>query len=177
MSYLGSATPKFTGGFNINLGYKNFDLTMFMNYSYGNEIVNAMYQSMYSSRMFETNISRDMALDYWSPSNPNGNYPRLTKTDPNKNDETFSDRMVEDGSYIKIKQIQLGYTLPKTFSNRVGIESLRVYAAVDNLHTFTKYSGLDPEVFGLFGNPLYYGIDMVNYPQPRTISFGLNLIF
>ena len=85
--------------------------------------------------------------------------------------------MVENDSYLKSKKIQLGYTLPKLITNKAGITSLRLYAAVDNLHTFTKYSGLDPEVFGLYGDPLYYGIDMVNYPQPRTISFGLNLIF
>lgn len=175
MTYLGSATPKFTGGLNVNVGWKNFDLTMFMNFSYGGKLINTMNQTLYSSRMFESNISSQMALNHWSESNPNGNYPRLTKTDPNKNDETFSDRMVEDGSYLKIKQIQLGYTLPKQFTKNIGISSLRVYCALDNLHTFTNYTGLDPEVFGLYGNPFYYGIDMVNYPQPRTVSFGFNL--
>ncbi len=177
MTYLGSASPDFTGGFNLSLGYKNFDFTLFMNYSIGNEIVNSMYQSLYSSRMFETNISRDMALNHWSATNPEGNLPRLTKSDPNKNDETFSDRLVENGSYLRIKQIQLGYTLPRRWTMKAGIKDLRVYAAIDNLHTFTKYSGLDPEVFGLYGNPLYYGVDMVNYPQPRTYSFGLNITF
>lgn len=177
MTYLGSASPQFTGGFNLNLAYKNIDFTMFLNYSLGNEIVNSMYQSLYSSRMFETNISRDMALNHWSIDNPNGNCPRLTKSDTNKNDETFSDRLVENGSYLRIKQIQLGYTLPKQFTQKAGIKNLRIYASVDNLYTFTSYSGLDPELFGLYGNPLYYGIDMVNYPQPRTYSFGLNVTF
>lgn len=176
MAYLGSASPDFTGGFNVNLGYKNVDFTLFMNYSLGGEIVNTMYQSLYSSRMFETNISRDMALNHWSPENSNSNLPRLNKADLNGNDN-YSDLWVENGSYLRIKQVQLGYTLPKTWTLKAGIKSLRLYAAVDNLYTFTKYSGLDPELFGLYGNPFYYGIDMVNYPQPRTYSFGLNLIF
>jgi TonB-linked SusC/RagA family outer membrane protein len=177
MTYLGSGSPDFTGGININLGYKNFDLTVFMNYSLGNEIVNSMYQALYSSRMFETNVSRDMAVNHWSVDNPNGNCPRFTKADPNKNDETFSDRMVENGSYLRVKQVQLGYTLPKTLTMKAGIKSLRIYATVDNLCTLTKYSGLDPEIFGLYGSPLYYGVDMCNYPQPRTYSFGLNVTF
>lgn len=175
MTYLGSASPDFTGGLNINLSYKGVDMVIFMNGSYGNEIVNAMYQSLYSSRMFETNISSDMALNNWTPENPTSNVPRLTAGDPNKNDERFSDRWVEDGSYLRIKNIQLGYTLPKSLLNKIHVQNLRVYASFDNLFTFTKYSGLDPELFGLYGNPFYYGVDLVNYPQPRTISLGLNI--
>lgn len=177
MTYLGSASPNVTGGINLNLGYKNFDVTVFMNYSLGNEIVNSMYQSLYSTDMFETNISRDMALNHWSAENPNANLPRLALTDSNLNGTSFSDRMVEDGSYLRIKQLQLGYTFPQKWMNKAGVKSLRIYGAVDNLYTITNYTGLDPEVFGLYGNPLYYGVDMVNYPQPRTFSFGLNLTF
>ncbi|NJK93895.1 MAG: hypothetical protein HC905_02275 [Bacteroidales bacterium] len=123
MTYLGSASPDFTGGLNINLSYKNIDMVVFLNGSYGNEIVNAMYQSLYSSRMFETNISRDMALNHWTPERPDSNVPRLTAGDPNKNDERFSDRWVEDGSYLRIKNIQLGYSLPKTLINKVHIQT------------------------------------------------------
>ncbi len=175
MTYLGSASPVFTGGLNINLSYKNIDMVIFMNGSYGNEIVNAMYQSLYSSRMFETNISRDMALNHWTPERPGSDVPRLTAGDPNKNDERFSDRWVEDGSYLRIKNIQLGYTLPNSMMSKLRIKNMRVYASFDNLFTFTKYTGLDPELFGLYGNPFYYGVDLVNYPQPRTFSLGLNI--
>lgn len=174
-TYLGSASPVLTGGFNLNLGYKNIDFTTFMNYSLGNEIINGMYQTLYSTDMMETNISRDMALNHWNSSNPNSNLPRLSKTDSNLNGTSFSDRMVENGSYLRIKQIQLGYTLPSSITTKVKIKTLRLYAAIDNLYTFTKYSGLDPELFGLYGNPLHYGVDMVNYPQPRIYSFGLNI--
>lgn len=176
-TYLGSASPKLTGGINLNASYKNIDFTLFMNYSWGNEIVNSMYQSLYSTDMFETNISRDMALNHWSESNPNSDLPRLALTDSNKNGTTFSDRMVENGSYLRIKQIQLGYTLPQKWTKKVGIKNFRIYGAIDNLATITSYSGLDPELFGLYGNPLYAGVDMVNYPQPRTFSFGLNITF
>lgn len=175
MTYLGSASPDFTGGLNINLSYKNIDMVVFMNGSYGNEIVNAMYQSLYSSRMFETNISRDMALNHWTPERPDTNVPRLTAADPNKNDERFSDRWVEDGSYLRIKNIQIGYTLPKSLLNKAHIQNMRIYASFDNMFTFTNYSGLDPELFGLYGNPFYYGVDLVNYPQPRTVSLGINI--
>ena len=177
MTYIGSGTPTVTGGINLNLGYKNLDFTMFMTYSYGNEIVNSMYQSLYSTDMFESNISRDMALNHWSAENPDSNLPRLGATDSNKNALLFSDRMVEDGSYLRIKQIQLGYTLPERISQKACIKSLRVFASVDNLYTFTKYTGLDPEIYSFNSNPLCYGIDMVNYPQPRTFSFGLNVTF
>ena len=177
MTYLGSASPNFTGGFNLNLSYKNFDLVLFFNGSYGNKIVNTMYQSLYSSTMNETNISRDMAVNHWTPLNPNSNVPRLTASDPNSNDTRFSDRWVEDGSYMKLKNLQLGYTLPLSVAKKIKMKNIRVYTSIDNLYTLTKYSGLDPELFGLYGNPFNYGVDMVNYPQPRSLSFGLNLTF
>jgi TonB-dependent starch-binding outer membrane protein SusC len=175
MTYLGSATPKFTGGFNVNLSYKGFDMVMFFVGSYGNETVNAMRQSLYNSKMFETNISRDMAVNSWTPQNPNSNVPRLNAADLNNNTDNFSDLYVEDGSYLRLKNIQFGYTIPD--SKRFGIKNFRIYTTIDNLLTFTKYSGLDPELYGLFGNPFYSGIDMVNYPQPVTYSVGVNVNF
>lgn len=177
MTYLGSASPDLTGGLNVNLSYKGIDMVMFFVGSYGNEIVNSMRQTLYNSRMFETNISRDMAVNSWTPNNPNSNIPRLNAADLNKNTENFSDLYVEDGSYIRLKNIQLGYTIPETSSKKIGVKSLRFYTTIDNLLTFTKYTGLDPELFGLYGNPFYYGIDMVNYPQPTTYSFGVNINF
>jgi TonB-linked SusC/RagA family outer membrane protein len=175
MTDLGSATPNLTGGFNVNLSYKGFDMVMFFVGSYGNEIVNSMRQSLYNSKMFETNISRDMALNSWTPQNPNSNIPRLNAADLNNNTENFSDLYVEDGSYIRMKNIQLGYTLPSESTKRFGVKNFRIYTSIDNLLTFTKYSGLDPEMFGLYGNPFYYGVDMVNYPQPIIYSFGINI--
>ena len=175
MTYLGSASPLFTGGFNVNLSYKGFDMVLFVGGSYGNEIVNTMRQTLYNSKMFETNISRDMAVNSWTPENPTSNVPRLNAADLNKNTENFSDLYVEDGSYLRLKNLQFGYSLPASFINKIGVKNLRIYATVDNLLTLTKYSGLDPELFGLYGNSLSYGVDMVTYPQPRTFSLGLNI--
>jgi len=175
MTYLGSASPAMTGGFNANLSYKGFDMVLFINGSYGNEIVNAMYQTLYSSEMFECNISQDMAVNHWSPENPTSDVPRLDAADLNKNTENFSDLYVENGSYLRVKNLQFGYTLPANLTSKIHVKNLRVFASFDNLLTFTKYSGLDPELFGLYGDPFHYGVDMVNYPQPRTYSVGLNL--
>jgi len=175
MTYLGSASPKMTGGFNLNMSYKGFDMVLFLNGSYGNEIVNSMYQNLYNSKMFETNISQDMAVNHWSATNPTSDVPRLDAADLNKNVENFSDRYVEDGSYLRVKNFQLGYTIPLKAASKIHIKKLRIYASFDNLLTFTKYTGLDPELFGLYGDRFYYGVDMVNYPQPRTYSVGLNL--
>jgi hypothetical protein len=157
------------------MSYKGFDMVLFLNGSYGNEIVNSMYQTLYNSKMFETNISQDMAVNHWSATNPTSDVPRLDIADLNKNVENFSDRYVENGSYLRVKNLQFGYSIPIGLAQKMHIKNLRIYASFDNLLTFTKYTGLDPELFGLYGSPLYYGIDMVNYPQPRTYSVGLNL--
>ncbi|MCD6659398.1 MAG: TonB-dependent receptor [Lentimicrobium sp.] len=175
MTYLGSASPDFTGGFNLNMSYKGFDMVMFIYGSFGNEIINSMYQTLYSTKMFETNISKDMALNHWSPENPNSDVPRLDAADLNKNAENFSDLYVEDGSYLRLKNLQFGYTMPAKITQKIQVKSMRVYASFDNLITLTKYTGLDPELFGLYGNPFYYGVDLVNYPQPRMYSIGLNI--
>jgi len=175
MTYLGSASPKMTGGFNLNMSYKGFDMSMFIYGSFGNEIVNSMYQTLYSSKMFETNISKDMALNHWSPENPNSDIPRLDAADLNKNAENFSDLYVEDGSYLRLKNLQFGYSMPGKINNKLNVKNVRVFASFDNLITLTKYTGLDPELFGLYGNPFYYGVDMVNYPQPRMYTVGLNI--
>ncbi|HAN79168.1 MAG TPA: hypothetical protein DCQ31_16075, partial [Bacteroidales bacterium] len=91
--------------------------------------------------------------------------------------ENFSDLYVEDGSYMRLKNLQVGYTIPAKYSSKVHIKNIRIYTSMDNLWTLTNYSGLDPELFGLYGNPFYYGVDMVNYPQPRTYSLGVNVTF
>lgn len=175
MTYLGSASPLFTGGLNMNMSYKGFDMVMFFAGSYGNEIVNTMRQTLYNSKMFECNISRDMAVNSWTPQNPTSNVPRLNAADLNKNTENFSDLYVEDGSYLRLKNLQIGYTLPYSITKKIGIKSLRIYTTIDNLLTITKYTGLDPEIFGLYGNQYNYGVDMVTYPQPKTYSFGVNV--
>lgn len=172
---LGSATPDFYGAFNANFEFKGFDLRVLLQGTYGNEVVNSMTRFNQMSSGWENSVASRM--DRWTPANPNSNEPRMTDTDANRNIEQFSDRYVEDGSFIRVKNLQLGYNLPKNILENIGISSLRIYVSVDNLYTFTKYKGYDPEVSDLFGNPLYYGIDMGNYPQARTFLGGLTINF
>ncbi|PRY09945.1 TonB-linked SusC/RagA family outer membrane protein [Pontibacter ummariensis] len=171
---LGSAMPDFTYGFNAFMEYKNFDLKIFFQGVYGNETVNAM--SVFTENPQGIFNSYSSRLDRWTPENPNTDEPRMTATDPNVN-ITFSDRYVEDGSYLRLRNIQLGYTLPESLTSRVGVKGLRVYVSSDNLLTFTKYTGYEPEVGDLWNNPFYYGVDMATYPQARTFIGGLNVTF
>lgn len=173
--YLGSAMPDFTYGFSGSLAYKGFDLNLFLQGSYGGEIVNGMYNTLHSTDMLEYSVCKDM-LNRWTVDNPYSNTPRLHASDPNKNTQ-FSDLYVENGSYLRIKNIQLGYTLPSTLTQKWHINNLRVYVSADNVYTFTKYSGFDPEIGDLNGSPLGAGVDLATYPVPRVFSVGFNLQF
>jgi TonB-linked SusC/RagA family outer membrane protein len=174
-TYLGSGMPDVTYGFNVNLKYKNVDFLIFLQGVAGNEIANAKVQDLYSTNMLQWNMSKDM-MNRWTPANPSNEYPRLDATDPNHN-VRFSDRYIEDGTYLRIKNIQIGYNFSGQLIQRINLSRLRLYASVDNLWVFTKYRGFDPEMGDYLGNPLDMGIDMGSYPRPRTISFGLNLTF
>jgi hypothetical protein len=171
--FLGSATPDFTFGVSATLGYKNFDLRFLVTGSKSNEAVNALTRFNQASNGLEN--SRSSRMDRWTTENTSSNQPRMTNTDPNKNIETFSDRYVEDASFIRMKNVQLGYTLPDNMISRVKLSSLRVYVSVDNLFTITDYTGFDPEFGDLYGNPLYFGVDQATYPNSRIFRAGLNL--
>ncbi len=181
MDFIGSPLPDFTYGLNFNVEYKGFDFTMFLQGVYGNEVFNTtkFYTNNPSTRY---NVSSDM-IDRWmvEGSTNDPNLPRLDVND--KQNAKISDRFVEDGSYLRIKNIQLGYTLPENILSTLKIQNLRVFIGVSNLFTFTKYTGLDPEVgVGMSDdtgerNPLDLGIDRVKYPQPRTYMAGISLTF
>jgi hypothetical protein len=111
-------------------------------------------------------------LNAWSPTNPNGSVPRVSLSDPNNNFGNTSDWYLENGSYTRVKNVTLGYTFPATITQRIGLNSLRLYVTANNLLTFTKYSGFDPEV-GMNN----YGIDIAGYPQARSVLVGLNVNF
>jgi hypothetical protein len=124
----------------------------------------------------ETNKSTDM-LNSWTPTNTNTDMPRLNGNDKNNTNRT-SDRFVEDGSYARLKNITLGYTLPKSLVQKAGIASLRFYFSGQNLYTITKYSGADPEIGqNATDNYLSRGVDIGTYPQARTYVFGVKLGF
>ena len=198
---IGSPMPKFTFGWTNTFRYKNFDLNVFVNGTYGNKVYNYMkmklthMNSLWSNQLKDvTKRARLEPIDpsktyapgsYWYTdasnvrvANPETNIPRATITDPNDND-VISDRYIEDGSYIRLKNIALGYTLPKKWISKWGIDNLRVYVNIQNLLTITGYDGYDPEIGASTAdiNGYTYGLDNGRYPSPTTYSFGLNLTF
>ncbi len=171
---IGSPLPDLTLGFNARLGYRGFDLSIFIQSSIGNEIANmAKFYSSSPSGLDNQFASR---LNRWTPENPNTDEPRMTVADPNQN-FLYSDRYIEDGDYVRLKNLQLGYTLPKSVSDRLFASSIRVYVSSDNLITLTDYSGFDPEVGPFQGNALHFGVDYGQYPQARTFMAGINVNF
>ncbi|MFT3738423.1 MAG: SusC/RagA family TonB-linked outer membrane protein [Breznakibacter sp.] len=167
--YCGSYTPDFYYGFNFSFDYKGFDLGLLFQGVSGNKIFNG-FKLMTMEGTQGWNMSRDI-LDSWTYDSNSG-IPRVTNTDPNKNYGTSSNYFLEDGSYLRFKNITLGYTVPKSLYAKAGIDqcTLRLYGSIENVAIWTNYSGMDPEV----GN---YGVDGGRYPVARTISVGLNLNF
>ena len=146
---------------------------MFMQSCVGNEIANALVMDIYSSEFGQWNMSKKM-MNRWHGEGTTNVYPRLIASDPNEN-ARFSDRYVEDGSYLRMKNLQLGYTLPRTFTKKFNVSKLRIYGSIDNVFVLTKYSGFDPEMGDLLGNPLSIGVDLASYPRPRTFVLGFNI--
>jgi hypothetical protein len=165
-TYLGSATPDFTFGVNGMLGYKGLDFRFFLYGVQGNEIFNGFSPVFSDTRQIEGR---------WTPETPGNNLPRPTTR--TGNNVLLSDLFVEDGSYLRLRNIQLGYTLPNKLTSKLNVRNLRLYAAADNLWTKTAYSGWDPEVGEYFYNPLGYGLDVGTYPMPKSLRFGLDMKF
>jgi len=205
---IGSPMPIFTFGINNTMHYKNFDLTVFINGSVGNKVLN--YSSINLSSMNSpwnnqlaivtdrtrlTQINATQTYPYvnstgksvlnWyddidnvKVASPGSAIPRAIQNDPNNN-ARLSDRYIEDGSYLRVKNVVLGYNFPKSTLNTLHLQSLRIYANIQNLYTLTKYTGFDPEIgastASSSGN--VYGLDNGRYPAPQVYSFGINLSF
>lgn len=164
---IGDPFPDFIIGWNLVLNYKSFDFSLFTYASVGGDVYRAYERNLnYTNRFAGT-------LDRWTGAGTSDSEPRVAFIDSNNN-RRASDRYVEDGSYAKIKNIQLGYTLPKSVTQRAGFSQIRVYAQVKNAYTFTNYSGFDPEISS---GVLDTGIDRGTYPQPRTWLVGVNVKF
>ena len=161
---LGNPFPWLTYGLNGSVNWHNWDLQVFFQGVYGNEIYNALRLRTEGTGN-EATLSTTMR-DVWSTANPNGTIPNPLGGSHNKDNNS---RFVEDGSYLRLKNVQLGYTLPKTLVGKIGLSHARFYLSGSNLLTLTKYSGYDPEVGG--------GVDYGNYPQARTVMLGVNLNF
>lgn len=174
-TFVGNPHPDFTFGFTNNFRYKNFDLSVFLQGSYGNDILNLTNRSSTSNAILSQNQLVD-AANYWTPTNTNTNIPRPINSESNTN-LFISDRYVEDGSYLRLQNITFGYTLPQDLLSKMKISRVRLYGSIQNLYTFTKYSGYDPEIGSFNQSPLLAGIDNGRYPTPRTVSFGVNVEF
>jgi hypothetical protein len=146
-----------------------------MNGVYGNEIFNFMRIRTEGMRDLASNQLNTVSTR-WTPDNTNTSMPRLMGGDPNEN-ARISDRFVEDGSFLRISSITLGYQIPAKYLSRTPITGLKVYAKAQNLYTFTNYSGYDPEVGAFNQDALLSGVDNGRYPMPRTFLVGLNLTF
>jgi TonB-linked SusC/RagA family outer membrane protein len=179
-TYLGSGTPNYTYGASLNLTYGGFDFKILLYGVQGAEAVNGGAFGLSKSSNFVGAWSNFYAsrLDRWTPANPTSDQPRVTANDTNGNDR-FSSRYVEDASYLRARNMELGFSLPKGLIDRYHVSGFRIFASVDNLFTITKYTGYDPEIStaGYYGNPLAYGVDYGNYPQARTYRLGFNANF
>ena len=190
-TFIGNPEPKFTWGFGNTFSYKGFDLTVFFTGSYGNDVIN------YNRRWTEitgstSNLSKDVLgyarVEMIDPNGPDDfrNYhvvnagttmPRLY-TDSYKNlNNRMSDNYVEDGSYIRLQNVSLAYTFPKSWTKKIHLENLKIYCNIQNLFTWSEYKGYDPEVGSLYGNTLLNGVDYGRYPTPRIYTVGLNVAF
>jgi hypothetical protein len=171
-TYLGVAFPKFTYGINTTFGYKNVELSIFFQGSYGNKAFNGVYAALNSYK--EGNYSLESYENYWRGPGSTNKYPRLTKTDPNQNNRV-SDRFIQDASYLKVQNIQLAYNFPAKVTRPLHVQALRVYVSSQNFLTFTKYTGYDPD----FANDglLYRGLDGGSFPNPTTYLAGVKVTF
>jgi len=193
---IGNSAPKFTGGITNTFTYKGFDLSIFMNFVYGNQVFDVNDQRFLGPRLANQNAlavmstrfrlidpetgKETMDLSRLATLNPNQhNGKALWSVDPNNNYDatsTFSDYFLQDGSFLRLNTITLGYTLPAGISKKASIESFRIYATLNNIHSFTKYKGYDPEVASS-GGALGVGVDDSAYPRTKGFVFGIDMTF
>ncbi|MFY9464792.1 MAG: TonB-dependent receptor [Sediminibacterium sp.] len=171
---VGSANPDFTGGFTNNLSYKGFDLMVFFQFSYGNEQLNMNRFFLEHGGTRSTNYSLSQ-LDRWQKAGDITMIPKINAANYASN--LRPSRFMEDGSYMRLKNISLGYNLPSSLLSKVKISSARFYISAQNILTFTKYTGMDPELTGTASNALTQGIEFFTMPQAKTFMAGFNVTF
>jgi TonB-linked SusC/RagA family outer membrane protein len=178
-TYIGNPNPKLTYGLNINASFKNFDFFVSFYGSYGNDIFNYVKYWTDFPQVFEGNVSADLIQNSWSPTNLNPKYPQVTNAGTFSNADEVNSWYVEKGSYLRLKALNIGYTVDPAVLHRVGIDKVRIYVQGANLFTITKYTGLDPELQGSnLNDQTNFGIDLGNYPaNQKTYIVGLNVTF
>jgi len=185
-TYLGTPHPDFQLGLNLKLNYKAFDFTAFLFWNQGNEIFN--YTKYYTDmRVFVGGVSTRVLQDSWTPSNMNAKLPQLGYDVTNNGytgftTSTSNSYYVEDGSYLRAKTVQLGYTLPTSLSKRARLNGVRLYLQAQNLFTITNYSGADPDIQLISRDPggardFYMGVDLGGFPNPKQYIFGISATF
>lgn len=171
---IGNPNPDFIYGLNSSISFKNFEFTLFLQGTYGNDIFNLAGLNNTLDVGFGGNMPREVLYDHWTPENPNAKYPIPSRT----NQVRASDRFIEDGSFLRFRNIQLGYNFPLSKWGIAGIKNLYVYMGGKNLITLTKYSRWDPEVNSLGGaSSINLGIDYHTYPINKSINFGIRADF
>lgn len=169
---IGRGTPIHTGGFSNTIRYKNFDLNIFLQWSYGNDILNANKLSFARGKS-EKDYNRWMVYaNRWTPENPESNIPRVGGWGSG----VYSSYEIEDGSFLRLKTLSLGYTFPKKILKKLSLRTVRLYTTAQNLFTWSNYSGYDPEV-STKNTALTPGFDWSAYPRSMTCTFGLNVVF
>lgn len=191
-TFLGNSAPKFTFGLNNSFSYKGFDLNIFINGSVGNKAINLIRRTftnpMSNNNLLkeatgiaqialrDPNVGDNVLSNVYISNADEASVQRITTSSANDNNR-ISDRFVEDASYLRVKNISLGYTFPRKWLQRFQIDNLRLYVNIQNLCTATSYKGYDPEVGALNYNTLLRGVDDARYPSQRIYTFGINFSF
>ena len=173
-TFIGNPLPDFTANLSNRISYKGFDFNMLFQGVFGGDILNLVRRRTEAFEGF-SNQSTSI-LDAWRPLNPSTVTPRAIAADPNGNTRVSS-RFIEDGTFVRLKNVQLGYTFPAALTKRIGLGSFRAYVSGQNLITWTEYSGYDPEVGSFNQNPLINSVDNGRYPTSRAFTFGINANF
>lgn len=174
LTKIGDPNPDFTFGFTNSFKYKNIDLSFFLQGSVGNDVMNMSRKNGMRGYGLYVNQYAD-AANFWTPENTNTDVPRIAASAGNN--QKMSDRFIEDGTYVRLQNVTLGYSISPDFLQKIKVSRLRLYLSAQNLYTWTKYTGYDPEIGSFNQNALLTGIDNGRYPSPRTFSFGLNVDF
>ena len=180
-TFIGNPNPKFTGGFNFQSSYKGFDLSAFFYSVYGNKVANYTKYWTDFPQVFDGNVSANIIDNSWHPGadNSHATIPVLTRQANLGNTAAFSSYYIENGSYLRLKSLQVGYTFTSNMIKYAGMSKLRVFVLGNNLFTITKYSGLDPELQNSnLANNTSFGIDFGNYPaNEKRYSVGVQATF
>jgi TonB-dependent starch-binding outer membrane protein SusC len=178
-TWIGNPNPKFTYGFTLGATYKSFDFSAFFYGSYGAKIFNYVKYWTAFPEIFEGNVQADLVQNSWSPTNLNPKYPQITNAGSFSSTNVVNSWYVEPGSYLRLKSLNIGYTIAPAILKRVGIDKFRIFIQGANLFTITKYSGLDPELSGSnLSDQTNFGIDLGNYPaNQKNYNVGVDVTF